>query len=249
MVTLWAAPAMKFQSDGEVGNPCPAMFYTYRWCCVYPSVSSTGRKHSQDWSAIVAHIPGLKVMFPATPYDAKGMLNLALRERIQLSSLKVSGCIQNRETLVEGGVPTEYYEVEMGEPALRRQGKDLTIVTVGPALYAALEAAEELEEKRGISAEVIDTRFINPLNYASIVESVKKTGRVVLASDACERCSFSTRWLRISANWRLTIWTVLWRWLGAQLDYASCGIGSGIFPGEGLDYRYHPRARLADSGA
>ena len=149
-----------------------------------------GAQHSQDWSAIVAHIPGLKVMFPATPYDAKGMLNLALRGTDPVVFFESQRLYSEPETLVEGGVPTEYYEVEMGEPALRRQGKDLTIVTVGPALYAALEAAEELEEKRGISAEVIDTRFINPLNYASIVESVKKTGRVVLASDACERCSF-----------------------------------------------------------
>ena len=94
------------------------------------------------------------------------------------------------ETLVEGGVPTEYYEVEMGEPALRREGGDLTIATVGAALYRALEAAEELEDKHGITAEVIDARFINPLNYEKIVESVEKTGKVVLVSDACERGSF-----------------------------------------------------------
>ena len=87
-------------------------------------------------------------------------------------------------------MPTEYYEVEMGEPALRRQGVDLTVVTIGAALYRALEAADELKEKHGISTEVIDARFLNPLNYEKIVESVKKTGRVVLVSDACERGAF-----------------------------------------------------------
>jgi len=78
----------------------------------------------------------------------------------------------------------------MGEPARRRTGTDLTIVTVGATLYRALEAAQELEEKYGLSVEVIDARFINPLNYDPILASVKKTGKVLLASDACERGSF-----------------------------------------------------------
>jgi 2-oxoisovalerate dehydrogenase E1 component len=94
------------------------------------------------------------------------------------------------ETIVASGVPTEYYEVEMGEPVVRRTGGDLTIVTVGATLYRALEAAKELEKNYGLSPEVIDARFINPLNYEKIIESVKKTGKVVLASDACERGSF-----------------------------------------------------------
>jgi 2-oxoisovalerate dehydrogenase E1 component len=94
------------------------------------------------------------------------------------------------EILVEGGVPVEYYEVPMGEPAVRREGKDLTIVTIGATLYRALDAAKVLEDRYGLSAEVIDARFINPLNYEKILASVKKTGKVVLASDASERGSF-----------------------------------------------------------
>jgi 2-oxoisovalerate dehydrogenase E1 component len=78
----------------------------------------------------------------------------------------------------------------MGEPSVRRVGNDLTIVTIGATLYRALDAAQELESRYNLSTEVIDTRFINPLNYEKIIESVKKTGRVVLASDACERGSF-----------------------------------------------------------
>lgn len=152
--------------------------------------SKYGAQHSQDWTSIVAHIPGLKVMFPATAYDAKGMLNLALRGSDPVVFFESQRLYPEPETLVEGGVPTEYYEVKMGEPALRRRGGDLTIVTVGAVLYRALEAANELADKHGIDAEVIDARFINPLNYEKIVESVEKTGKVVLVSDACERGSF-----------------------------------------------------------
>ncbi|HXF62723.1 MAG TPA: thiamine pyrophosphate-dependent enzyme [Caldilineaceae bacterium] len=152
--------------------------------------SKYGAQHSQDWTSLVAHIPGLRVMFPATPYDAKGMLNLALRGTDPVVFFESQRLYPEPEVLVEGGVPTGYYEVELGEPALRRSGRDLTIVTIGATLYRALEAAELLQERYGVSAEVIDARFINPLNYEKIVESVKKTGKVVLASDACERGSF-----------------------------------------------------------
>jgi 2-oxoisovalerate dehydrogenase E1 component len=87
-------------------------------------------------------------------------------------------------------VPVDYYEVSLGEPAMRREGCDVTIITIGSTLYVALDAATELE-KYGVSAEVIDLRFLNPLNYAPLVESVRKTGKVCIASDACERGSFA----------------------------------------------------------
>jgi 2-oxoisovalerate dehydrogenase E1 component len=149
-----------------------------------------GAQHSQDWSSICAHIPGLKVFFPATPYDAKGMLNLALRGTDPVVFFESQRLYPETETLVEGGVPTDYYEVPLGEPAVRRTGSDLTIVTVGATLYRALEAADVLQKQHNISTEVIDVRFLNPLNYEPIIESVKKTGKVVVASDACERGSF-----------------------------------------------------------
>jgi len=152
--------------------------------------SKYGAQHSQDWSSLVAHIPGLKVMFPATPYDAKGMLSLALRGTDPVVFFESQRLYTEPEKLVEGGVPVEYYEVPMGEPAIRRTGDDITIVTVGATLYRALEAAAELQAQYSLSAEVIDARFLNPLNYSPIVASVRKTGRVVLASDACERGSF-----------------------------------------------------------
>ena len=152
--------------------------------------SKYGAQHSQDWSAMVAHVPGLKVMFPATAFDAKGMLNLALRGTDPVVFFESQRLYMEPETTVDGGVPVDYYEVEMGEPAIRRPGVDLTIITIGATLYRALDAAAELEQAHNLSAEVIDLRFLNPLNYEKIIASVRKTGRVVLASDACERGSF-----------------------------------------------------------
>ncbi len=149
-----------------------------------------GAQHSQDWSAMVAHIPGLKVMFPATPYDAKGMMNLALSGTDPVLFFESQKLYDVGEMFVESGVPKEYYEIEEGEPVVRRTGKDLTIVTLGATLYTALNAADVLKEKYNVEAEVIDARFINPLNYDVIIESLKKTGKIVLASDAVERGSF-----------------------------------------------------------
>ncbi len=151
--------------------------------------SKYGAQHSQDWSSLTAHIPGLKVYFPATPYDAKGMLNLALRGTDPVVFFESQRLYDIGEYFHEGGVPEGYYEVPEGEPDIKRQGTDLTIVTIGATLYRALEAAVELQERWDISAEVIDARFINPLNLDPIISSVQKTGRLVLASDAVERGS------------------------------------------------------------
>jgi 2-oxoisovalerate dehydrogenase E1 component len=152
--------------------------------------SKYGAQHSQDWTSLVSHIPGLKVMFPATPYDAKGMLNLALRGTDPVIFFESQRLYDMGERFHPEGVPTEYYEIEEGEPDVKREGSDVTIVTIGATLYVAIEAAEELEAQYGVSAEVIDARFINPLNIGRIAESVAKTGKLVLASDACERGSF-----------------------------------------------------------
>ena len=149
-----------------------------------------GAQHSQDWSSLVAHIPGLKVYFPATPYDAKGMLNLALRGTDPVVFFESQRLYNQTEILFSQGVPLNYYEIEEGDPYVHRQGQDITIVTIGATLYRALQAADELEDKHGISAEVIDARFLNPLNYDKIIQSVRKTGRVLLTSDATERGSF-----------------------------------------------------------
>ena len=129
-------------------------------------------------------------MFPATPYDAKGMLNLALRGSDPVIFFESQRLYDIGEQFVASGVPEGYYEVAEGEPSIKRQGKDFTIITIGATLYTALAAADLLKDKYGLQAEIIDLRFINPLKYDIILESVKKTGKVVLASDACERGSF-----------------------------------------------------------
>jgi 2-oxoisovalerate dehydrogenase E1 component len=152
--------------------------------------SKYGAQHSQDWTALVAHIPGLKVFFPVTPYDAKGMLNLALSGTDPVIFFESQRLYDIGEQFEKDGVPEGYYEIPEGEPAIRRKGSDLTLITIGSTLYKALEAADVLETNHKLSAEVIDLRFISPLNYEKLIESVKKTGKVLLASDACERGSF-----------------------------------------------------------
>ena len=149
-----------------------------------------GAQHSQDWSSIVAQLPGLKVYFPATAYDAKGMLNLALRGADPVVFFESQRLYSEPETLFESGVPTDYYEVPEGEPQRHRVGGDITLVSIGAALYRALDAAEMLSRRHNIEADVIDARFLNPLNYQPIVDSVKKTGKLLLVSDATERGSF-----------------------------------------------------------
>jgi 2-oxoisovalerate dehydrogenase E1 component len=152
--------------------------------------SKYGAQHSQDWTSMVAHVPGLKVMFPVTPYDAKGMLNLALSGSDPVLFFESQRLYDIGEMFVKDGVPGGYYEIEEGEPAIRRTGKDLTIVTIGSALYSAMQAADILEKEYKLTTEIIDARFINPLNYDKIIESVKKTGKVLLVSEAVERGSF-----------------------------------------------------------
>ena len=192
-----------------------------------------GAQHSQDWTSIVSHIPGLKVYYPATPYDAKGMLNLALAGTdpvIFFESQKTYGI---GEMFEKDGVPEGYYETREGEPAIRRSGKDLTLVTVGPVLYSGLKAVEVLKEQYGMETELIDLRFINPLNYDTIIESVKKTGRIVFASDAVERGSALHT---IASN----ITTLCFDYLDAPP--VVIGARNWISPAAELEKEYYPQA-------
>jgi len=151
--------------------------------------SKYGAQHSQDWTSIVAHIPGLKVVFPVTPYDAKGLMNAALMGTDPVIFFESQRVYDIGEMFQTEGVPEGYYEIPLGEPDIKKKGRDITILTIGATLYRALDAAKILEEKYGISAEVIDARSIVPFNYEKVLESVKKTGKILLASDACERGS------------------------------------------------------------
>ena len=151
--------------------------------------SKYGAQHSQEWSSLCAHVPGLKVVYPVTPYDAKGLLNAALTGTDPVIYLESQSLYGKGELFHEGGVPTGYYEVPIGEPDIKREGTDLTILTIGATLYRALEAAKRFESEFGISCEVIDARSVVPFNYDKVVASVKKTGKIIIASDACQKGS------------------------------------------------------------
>lgn len=148
-----------------------------------------GAQHSQDWAGLCSHIPGLKVIYPATPYDAKGLLAAAMNSTDPVVFMEGQILYDKGEEFHQGGVPKEYYELPIGEPDVKIKGEDITIVTIGAALYSARAAAEKLKAY-GMSAEVIDVRTLVPLNYEPIIESVKKTGRVVIVGDEVSRNSF-----------------------------------------------------------
>ena len=152
--------------------------------------SKYGAQHSQDWTSLCAQIPGLKVVFPVTPYDAKGLMTAALNGSDPVIFFESQRLYDIAEQFHVGGVPAERYEITIGEPDVKRVGTDLTILTIGATLYRALEAAQILQDKYGISAEVIDARSMVPFDYAKVVESVKKTGKILLSSDACDRGSY-----------------------------------------------------------
>ena len=152
--------------------------------------SKYGAQHSQDWTALCAHIPGLKVCFPATPWEAKGLMESALKGTDPVVFFESQRIYDVGEQFHEGGVPTERYEIEFGDTNKVRDGKDVTILTIGAALYRAVDAAKQLSEKYGLEADIINLHSLVPLDYTKIIESVKKTGRVVLVSDACTRGSF-----------------------------------------------------------
>lgn len=136
-----------------------------------------GSQHSEFLPSWFLQAPGLKVAVPSTPYDAKGMLRAALKERGPVLFIE---CAMLYKT--KGAVPDEYYEVPLGHGDVKRQGKDVTIVALSRMVPEALAAASKLSE-RGIDAEVVDPRTILPLDRKVIVDSVKKTGRLVIASD------------------------------------------------------------------
>ena len=132
-------------------------------------------QHSQALHAIFGHIPGLKVVMPSTPYDAKGLMIAAIKDDNPVVYID-DRWLHNLEEIV----PQEIYEVPIGEAVVRRKGIDATIVAVSHITTLAMKAAEELAEE-GIDVEVVDLRTIKPLDKDLIIASVKKTGRLVVA--------------------------------------------------------------------
>jgi pyruvate dehydrogenase E1 component beta subunit len=143
-------------------------------------------QHSQMLTSLFTHIPGLKVVCPSTPYDAKGLLIQAIRDNDP-----VIFCEHKLLYSREGDVPEESYAIPFGEANVVREGGDATIVTYGRMVHYATEAAEKLV-KDGIEAEVIDLRTTSPLDEETILESAGRTGRVVVVDEANPRCSIAT---------------------------------------------------------
>ena len=135
-------------------------------------------QHSQALQSIYAHIPGLKVIAPATPYDAKGLLKTAIRDDNPVLFLESEMLYGSK-----GEVPEEEYLIPFGKADVKRPGKDVTLITFSKPLKAALEAAGELE-KIGIDAAVIDLRSIRPLDETTLYESVTQTNRCVVIDEA-----------------------------------------------------------------
>jgi 2-oxoisovalerate dehydrogenase E1 component beta subunit len=131
--------------------------------------------HSQSVEALYGHIPGLTVVIPSNPYDAKGMLKAAIRDPDPVIFLEHKGAYR----LIKGDVPEEDYTVPLGKAAIAREGTDMTAVAYGMMLHHCLKAAEEME-KDGVSVEVVDVRTISPLDRDTIVNSVKKTGKAIV---------------------------------------------------------------------
>ena len=164
------AAKMRFMSGGQL--KVPMVLRTQ-----YSLGRQHGAQHSQFTPAWFFQVPGLKVVVPATPYDAKGLLKSAIREPNPV--LFLEGGLLYR---TKGPVPEEEYTIPLGKADTKRKGDDVTIVGVSRLVGEALTAAKKLEEK-GVSAEVIDVRTLQPLDLATIVESVKRTSRLIIASD------------------------------------------------------------------
>lgn len=135
-------------------------------------------QHSQNFENWFANTPGLKVVVPSNPYDAKGLLKTAIRDNDPVIFMESELMYGDK-----GEVPTEEYLIPIGQADIKKTGSDVTIVSFGKIMKVALTAAAELE-KDGISAEVVDLRSVKPIDYATIVESVKKTNRLVIVEEA-----------------------------------------------------------------
>ncbi|MCM5529018.1 pyruvate dehydrogenase complex E1 component subunit beta [Parasegetibacter sp. NRK P23] len=176
---LNTASKMLAMSGGQVG--CPIVFRGPNG-----SAGQLGAQHSTAFEALYANIPGLKVISVATPYDAKGLMKAAIRDEDPVMFMEAEQAYGDK-----GEIPDEEYLIPIGKADIKKAGKDVTIVSFNKMMKVALAAAAELE-KEGISAEVIDLRTIRPLDWFTILESVKKTNRLVIVEEQWPFASVSS---------------------------------------------------------
>ncbi|UZJ77321.1 alpha-ketoacid dehydrogenase subunit beta [Fictibacillus sp. KU28468] len=166
------AARMRYRSGGVYNSPI-----TIR--SPFGGGVKTPELHADNLEGLMAQAPGVKVVIPSTPYDAKGLLISAIRDNdpvVYLEHMKLYRSFR-------GEVPEEEYTIEIGKADVKREGKDVSIITYGAMVHSSLKAAEVLE-KEGISAEVIDLRTVSPLDIDTIIASVEKTGRAIVVQEA-----------------------------------------------------------------
>ena len=168
---------MRYKTNGQVTVPLVIRTQCGRG-------RSNGCTQSQSLESLLTHIPGLKVVMPSTPYDAKGLLKSAIRDNDPVIFIEHKGLYQTR-----GEIPEEEYVLPIGKADIKQEGIDVTIITYSKSVLMALDAAKELEIA-GISAEVLDLCTLVPLDFEAIKESVSKTGRVLIVHEACERSGY-----------------------------------------------------------
>lgn len=151
-------------------------------------------QHSQSLYALFTSIPGLKVIVPSTPYDAKGLLLAAIEDQDPVIFFE-DKTLYN----MTGDVPEEYYTLPIGKADIKREGADVTIVAVGKQVHTALQAAEQLS-LQGIEAEVLDPRSLSPLDEEAVLASVEKTNRLVIVDEANPRCSIAADIASLAAD-------------------------------------------------
>ncbi len=171
---LLKAAQQYFAQNGQVNAPC-----------VFVGVAGggfgTGPEHSHVPSAMILNNPGLKLVLPSTPYDAKGLMKAAIRD-----NNPVCYFFHKKLMGLKGEIPEEEYVIPLGQADIKRKGTDVTVVATLYMVHHALAAAEKLKDE--ISVEVIDPRSLEPLDIDTIIESVKKTNRVVIVDEDTERC-------------------------------------------------------------
>lgn len=176
---LNTASKMLAMSGGQIS--CPIVFRGPNG-----SAGQLGAQHSTAFESYYANIPGIKVVSPSNPYDAKGLLKAAIRDNDPVMFMESEQMYGDK-----GEVPEGEYIIPIGKADIKKVGRDVTIVSYNKMMKVALGAAAELE-KEGISAEVIDLRSIRPLDWPTIVESVKKTNRLVIVEEQWPMCSVSS---------------------------------------------------------
>jgi len=179
----------RYMTGGKTKFPATIMSYSGA------GVSAAGEHSACPYGWLMA-IPGLKIVAPATPYDAKGLIKSAIREDNPVQVLYHIKLIFDRLT---GEVPEEEYTIPIGVADIKREGKDITVVAVGLMVHRALAAANKLQEK-GISLEIVDLRSLAPIDKQTIINSVKKTGRLVIMDEEPKTASASAEIAAIVAE-------------------------------------------------